>query len=85
MICLKIPGRHDACGHEAADENRIGIGHAGHGGKSREICEEGGDGEDARRRSDGDSSRRSSRWTLNAMTKKKEKEVIVVIHTSLAN
>jgi hypothetical protein len=43
MICLQILGGHGACGHEAAEGSCVGIGRAGHGGESREICEEGGD------------------------------------------
>jgi hypothetical protein len=43
MICLQILGGHGACGHEAAEGSCVGIGRAGHGGQSHEICEEGGD------------------------------------------
>jgi hypothetical protein len=43
MICLKIPGEHGACGHEAIEGSRVRIGRAAHGGEPREICVEGGD------------------------------------------
>jgi hypothetical protein len=43
LICRQMTGGHGACGHEAAEGSRVGIGRAGHGGEPREICEEGGD------------------------------------------
>jgi hypothetical protein len=39
VLCVgQIPGAHDA-----AEESRVGIGRAGHGGEPREVCKEGGD------------------------------------------